>query len=196
MYNKFLSGIAGALLMTFFFSACNSNQQTEKNNQNKGSIGNTDAFSADSFAFYENILINDSLNTELRTALASNYYADKNFKKAINHLLIVCQIDDKNIESFILLGNIYYDVEQNENAIEYYEKALALDDKNVDVRCDLATCYLNIEKPEQACALLKQNIAIDNNHAQSHHNLSVVYTQLGKAKEAEDEMKIYNNLVK
>lgn len=194
MKYKSVLGILIIISLIVSFSACNLSVQKDLGKVNNDSIVSADNFPADSFAFYENVLINDSLNTDLRLALATNYYAEKQFDKAIEHLLIVCNIDNKNIEALIILGNIYYDSEQNENAIKYYEKALALDNKNVNVRCDLATSYLNIKNPNKALNLLKKNIEMQPNHAQSHHNLSIVYTQLGKTKEAEEQMKIFNKL--
>jgi len=194
MVNKFLSGAIIIICFVFSISSCNSNQQHNTANSKKNSHDSIESFTADSFAYYENVLLKDSSNTELRLALATNYYADKKFDKAIDHLLKIYRKDPKNSEVIITLGNVYYDAEEYENAIIYYEKALVVDKKNVNVRCDLATCYLNIKKPEIACTLLKKNLELDYNHAQSHHNLSVVYNQLGKTKEAEEEMKIFNKL--
>jgi tetratricopeptide (TPR) repeat protein len=188
----------GFLIITpliFSLFACNSNKPIESTIPKDLNINN-DVFPQDSFNYYEKALSEDSLNIDLRIALATNYYAKKQFDKAIDHLLLVHRFDNKNIEAIITLGNIYYDSEQNEKAIEYYEKALVFDKENVNVRCDLATCYLNLKNPEKARILLKKNIEINYNHAQSHHNLSVVYSQLGKTKEAEDEMKIFNSLNK
>ncbi|MEI6696474.1 MAG: tetratricopeptide repeat protein [Bacteroidota bacterium] len=176
------------------FSACNTDTQNTAMNPDKDSVAQSNVFAADSFAFYENVLKSDSLNTELHFALAINYYTEKQFEKAIEHLLIVCRIDHKNTEALITLGNIYYDAEQNDKAIETYEKLLQLDDKNVNVRCDLATSYLNNKDIQKSFRLLTENIKIAPNHAQSHHNLSVVYSQMGKTKEAEAEMKIFNKL--
>ena len=181
------------ILVGFYFSACNSSQT----GSTKPSLKDTTAvFPTDSFAFYENILVKDSLNNELRLVLATNYYVEKQFGKAVDHLLTIYRFDEKNLEALITLGNIYYDTEQNEKAIAFYEKALLIDNKNVNVRCDMATCYLNLKKTEQALSLLKKNIEIEYNHAQSHHNLSVIYKELGKSIEAAEEMKIYNKLSK
>ncbi|MEI8201439.1 MAG: tetratricopeptide repeat protein [Bacteroidota bacterium] len=179
--------------MAVSFTSCNS---VEKKPIPKTSEDSTVVFTKDSFAFYENKLIEDSLNTQLRYALATNYYADKQFDKAIEHLLLVCKTEDKNLAAIVTLGNVYYDASQYENAITSYEKALQLDPTDLNVRCDLATCYLNIKKADVAYNLLKKNIQMDNKHAQSHHNLSVVYSQMGKAKEAEEEMKIFKSLNK
>jgi len=183
-----------SLIVSFY--GCNYDKPKDTITHNKETIPTPDVFPSDSFAYYENVLAKDSLNTELHKAIATNYYAEKQFEKAIEHLRIVCRIDNKNTEAFITLGNIYYDTEQNEKAIEYYEKALLLDYKNVNVRCDLATCYLNIKNAEKSMLLLKENIKISPDHAQSHHNLSVVYSQMGKTKEAEEEIKVFNQLSK
>ena len=174
-------------------TGCNENNQVKQNTPAKEA---KDGFPSDSFAYYEQALKADSLNIPLRLALANNYYVKLQYEKAIDHLLKICSIDDKNTVALITLGNIYYDTEQYQKGIEYYEKALALDGKNVNVRCDLATCYLNLKKPEKALALLKKNIALDYNHAQSHHNLSVVYKEMGKLKEADEEMKLFESLQK
>jgi len=182
------------LFLIITVSSCRSDIQKTSANPDKDSTNVSEVFTTDSFMFYENILENDSLNTNLHLALATNYYTEKQFDKAIEHLIFVCRIDETNAEAFITLGNIYYDTEKNEQAITAYEKALTLDGKNVDVRCDLATSYLNIKNTEKSIQLLKYNINIAPEHAQSHHNLSVIYSQIGKAKEAETELKIFNKL--
>jgi len=196
MADKFISTILFIALSIVSFTSCNSNKQDNSKNKNSQATEMDDKSSNDSTAFYEEILAKDSLNTDLRLTLATNYYAERKFDEAIYHLIIVCKIDDKNLEAFIMLGNVYYDTDQNENAIEFYEHALDLDNKNVNVRCDLATCYLKIKKPEVALDLLKKNLSIDKNHAQTHHNLSVVYKELGKFNEAEEELMIFNKLSK
>jgi Tfp pilus assembly protein PilF len=185
------------IALTVIFVACNQNrpvvpEKVVANNPNQMGAG----FSSDSFAYYENELAKDSLNIDLRLALATNYYAERLFEKATDHLLRVIRQDPKNMEALVTLGNVYYDAGQDANAVKYYEKALQLEPKNVNVRCDLATCYLNMKQPEKSLTLLKKNLEIDPNHAQSHHNLSVVYEQLGKTKEAEEQMKVFNSLKK
>lgn len=194
MCKKLSFGLFIIVSLFFLFTACNYTKQNNSEKLTEDLKETPETFSADSFAFYEEILEDDSLNTELRLALAANYYVEKQFEKAIYHLLIVCRIDKKNIEALITLGNVYYDAGQDVDAIIYYEKALVMDNKNVDVLCDLATCYLNMNKPDKSYSLLMKNLKINPNHAQSHHNLSVVYTQLGKTKEAAEEMEIYNKL--
>ncbi|MFZ4400555.1 MAG: tetratricopeptide repeat protein [Bacteroidales bacterium] len=196
MYNKFSTSFYFIISLVFLISACNN--EVQKTIVNPGNEVNhtIDAFPADSFAFYENVLIKDSLNKDLHLAIATNYYAEKQFDKAIEHLLTVCRLDAKNLIACITLGNIYYDTKQDEKAIMFYEKALLLDQENVNVRCDLATSYLNLKNAEKSLILLKENIKMEPKHAQSHHNLSLVFSQLGKTKEAEAEMKIFNELNK
>ncbi len=193
MGKKLFSGALVCLALLLSFSACNND---EKKVVETPKLEAADVFPADSFAFYENVLAKDSLNTQLHLALATNYYAEKQFDKAIEHLTKVCSLEKENLEAIIILGNVFYDATQYENAIVYYEKALVLDAKDLNVRCDLATCYLNIKKTDKAFALLKKNLEMDSKHAQSHHNLSVVYKEMGKTKESDEEMKIFNSLNK
>jgi Tfp pilus assembly protein PilF len=184
------------IALIFTLSACDSNKPVVP--EGIDNVANHDAggFPSDSFAYYENILMKDSMNVELRLALATNYYSERLFEKAIDHLLKVVRMENNNLEALITLGNVYYDAGQNDNAVVYYEKVLQLDPRDVNVRCDLATCYLNMKQPEKSMNLLKKNLEIDPKHAQSHHNLSVVYNQMGRAKEAEEEMKVFNSLGK
>jgi len=149
---------------------------------------------ADAHTSTENLLITDSLNTGLRTDLALSYYGNKEFVKAIRHLLVVQGQDKKNAIALITLGNVYYDTEQDENAIVFYEKALQLEKFNYNVRCDMATCYRRLKKPEIAIRLLKENIKMNYSHAQSHYNLSVIYKEAGKINEAEEEMSAFQKL--
>ena len=185
--------IAGLMVS---MAGCNYSRHMAPEESQTETVSDANAFTADSFAFYENILRTDSVNVPLQMALASNYYADRKFNEAIDHLLKVYGIDNKNLEMLVMLGNVYYDAGLYDNAVIYYEKALVLDNSNVNVRCDLATCYLNLKKPEISEALLKKNLSIAPNHPQTHHNLSVVYSQMGRDKEAEEQMKVFNALVK
>jgi tetratricopeptide (TPR) repeat protein len=184
-------------VFVFILFSCNySRRNVTEEVKKTDSVASKNLFSADSFAYYESNLAKDSLNVELRLALANNYYVEKRYDKALGHLLILYGMDSKNLKILTGLGNVYYDTEDYNNAVKYYEKELSLDPNNVDVRCDLATCYLNMKKPEISLGLLKKNIKINPKHIQSHHNLAVVYGQLGKSKEAEEEMAIYNSLTK
>jgi Tfp pilus assembly protein PilF len=196
MSNKLQFAFLIFISLLFSLYSCNSDVKKSALKVDNDSIVLNNAFPADSFAFYENILMKDSLNIPLHMDLAVNYYAENKLDKAIVHLLKVCSIDTKNLDAFITLGNVYFDAEQSENAVIYYEKALVLDPTNINVKCDLATSYLNIRNTEKSLQLLRENIKIAPNHAQSHHNLSIVYSQMGKIKEAEAEMKIFNELNK
>ncbi len=189
-------GILCVVVLLLALVACDQNKPVVPEGVNNSMQQSQQGFATDSFAFYKNMLAKDSLNVDLRLALASNYYSQRLFEKAIDHLQKVIGINNKNMEALITLGNVYYDAGQNENAVIWYEKALVLDPNNVNVRCDLATCYLNLKDAEKACSLLKKNLTIDPKHAQTHHNLSVVYNQLGKTKEAEEEMRVFNSLGK
>jgi tetratricopeptide (TPR) repeat protein len=146
------------------------------------------------FNTIEESLLKDSLNTNVRLDLASKYYTQQNFEKALFHFLKVSEIEPKNLIALINIGNIYYDTQVFDKAIIYYDKALTIDNNNINVKCDKATCYLNSNMPDKAIEILKENIKQDYNHAQSHHNLSVIYRQLGKNKEADEELLIFNKL--
>ncbi len=196
MQTKFVTSFLFSMLLIVSFTSCNSNKKDNTNNKISPTTEFNDKSSNDSTAFYEEIIAKDSLNTELRLMLATNYYAERKFDEAIYHLVILTNIDTKNMEALIMLGNVYYDTDQDEKAIETYQRVLAKDNSNVDVRCDLATCYLRLKKPNEALALLKKNLSLDKNHAQTHHNLSVVYKELSRFNDAEEELLIFNKLKK
>jgi len=185
-------------LFTLLMVSCNNSElkvTSEKKQSSEASQQIMPSISMDSPEILETALKTDSLNVDTRLKLAAQYYANKNFDKALYHNQIVNRIDKKNIAALFNLGNVYYDTQQDESAIKYYEKFLELDKSNINVRCDLATCYMNLNNTAKAINLLRENIKLDNKHLQSHHNLSIILKQAGKTAEAEEEMKIYNNLV-
>ena len=190
MNTKTLTGIF-FIAFIIFFASCNSDK-VKTTDKTTTVIEN----SVDSLAMLENVIAVDSLNIDLRLAIASRYYKIRKFDNALEHLMKAEQIDKNNIDVLIGLGNVYYDTENFEDAIGYYEKVLKIEPENTNVRCDMATCFLSTNKPEKALSLLKKNLEIDKNHLQSHHNLSIVYKQMGKTKEADEEKAIYEKLIK
>jgi len=186
---KFFFVIASLLII----GACNSGNQSESKTPAKQTNVTESPLITD-FAGTEKILEKDSLNTDLRSQLATSYYAAKNFEKAIFHFLKIYSADNKNLSAITNLGNLYYDTGKNEKAIEFYEKALKIDNTNIGVRCDMATCYMNIKNFDKAITILKENIQMNDKHIQSHHNLAIAYKQSGKQKEADEEMAIFEKL--
>ncbi|MFH0864938.1 MAG: tetratricopeptide repeat protein, partial [Bacteroidota bacterium] len=163
MVSRSMFTLISIFILGLCISSCNSGE-----NKKKIKIP-TEASSVDSFPIYEEMLEKDSLNIGIRTTLAQNYYAVKQYEKAVFHFMIIYNTDSKNLTAIINLGNLYYDTAEDEKAIGFYEKALVIDSTNTNVRCDMATCYLNLKQPQKALTLLKTNIKMDYNHAQSHH---------------------------
>jgi tetratricopeptide (TPR) repeat protein len=179
-------------------TSCNNSEIKVPGNRTKNtdpSQSNRPSISMDNPESLEIALKIDSLNTNIRLKLAAQYYANKNFDKALYHYLFINRHDNRNMAALFNLGNVYYDMQQDQLAIKYYEKFLETDKSNSNVRCDLATCYMNLNKIQKAISLLRENIKINYNHPQSHYNLSVMLKQTGKNAEADAEMKIYNSLV-
>lgn len=182
----------------FIMTSCNNSEIKVPGNRTKNtdpSQSNRPSISMDNPESLEIALKIDSLNTNIRLKLAAQYYANKNFDKALYHYLFINRHDNRNMAALFNLGNVYYDMQQDQLAIKYYEKFLETDKSNSNVRCDLATCYMNLNKIQKAISLLRENIKINYNHPQSHYNLSVMLKQTGKNAEADAEMKIYNSLV-
>lgn len=180
----------------FALLSCKSGKEEQKNESAVQAANDILApqSAEDEFASMEQNLLNDSLNIELRTALAARYYQKGDLEKATKHYLVISRVDKENLNALSSLGNIYYDSQQDDKAIQFYEKALSLDPQNINMRCDLATCYFRINRLKKATEILKENIAMDYNHKQSHYNLSVILKQSGNIKEADAEMAIYNSL--
>jgi len=180
-------------LIVFSLFACNSgSDQQAKNDPPKEEKVSKPA--DDDFATLEKKLESDSMNMDLRASLAAAYYAGGQPEKAASHYLKVYKQDKKNFQALVNLGNIYYDIHQDDHAIEFYEKALEMDPGNMNVKCDLATSYSNINKNKKAIQLLRDNIKVDAHHVKSHYNLSVILRKDGNAKEADQELEIYNSL--
>lgn len=183
------TSFAVLISLSFLFASCNSNQEKKSENTTENKSPSAD------FSQMEKKLEQDSLNIELRTAVAAQYYASGQLEKAANHFLRVINQDKKNLPALTNLGNIYYDSHQDDKAIEYYERAVEIDSMNIDMRCDLATCYSNINLLKRSIKILKDNIKINPLHAKSHHNLAVILKRNNENAEADKEMKIYESLI-
>ncbi len=195
MLHKILFGVFCIIGLTFF--SCNGDEGKKNDvssTPTNSSIPSVQMTPSNDLALIEKKFEQDSLNYELRSVLAANYYSSGILEKAAYHFLRVYEHDNKNLIALSDLGNIYYDSQQFDKAIKFYEKALELDPKNINMKCDLATCYMNINKLNKAIEILNENIKVDYNHAQSHYNLSVILKKSGKMSEAEEEMKVYEKL--
>jgi tetratricopeptide (TPR) repeat protein len=182
-------------ISTSLFFSCKENKTKIKVAEEISIVpGNENASMAQAHQSSEDLLKTDSLNAGLRKDLAFSYYANKDYDKAVYHLLILHRLDKKNTDVLVTLGNIYYDTQQDKKAIEFYEKALRLEKWNYNVRCDMATCYRRIKQPDIATRLLKENITMNFSHAQSHYNLSVILKENGNLTAADEEMAIYQKL--
>lgn len=187
LYPFFLS------VLVLFMASCGAEEQTKQEALNESIpqfMKETSPLTTSN-----NAILIDSLNLDLMLAQGSELYKMKDYATAINQFMAVYKFDDKNLDAIITLGNVYYDTQQHKLAIEYYQKGLELDPNQLSVRCDMATSYSNLGMLEKAIEINKETIKMDYNHVQSHHNLGVFYNQLGMQKEAEEEKKIYNDLL-
>lgn len=201
MFRKITNCLFPACLLIVLLISCNGGKSSKKINTEEQYEQYLQSNQGDKIEIYENIaeyeklIEQDSHNIELRITLASNYYSINKYDKAINHFMIVNKIDENNLTVLIALGNINYDIDQNRKAIEFYEKAIKRDSLNLNVRCDMGTCYKRIEMYKKAIQIFKENIEINYNHAPSHFNLFVVYNKIDNKKGAEDEKRIYDQII-
>ncbi len=187
-------------IYTFSFISCNNNKSeskkiTETKNIEKV-VSAENNIETDEKTTYEEQLKSDSMNIELRLKLASIYYAERDFNRAIQNYLKVYEIDSTNLTALISLGNLYYDYDYNKEAIEFYQKALIIQPGNLNVKCDMGTCYGRMGEIDEAIRIYKENIETNFNHAQSHYNLAVFLEKKGELEEAQKEMIIFNGLQK
>lgn len=199
MTTKLFLGACCAVSITFL--ACNNNSSEEKKSDISATNPVTSAPAAPAeqpvpaqLLEMEKKFAADTNDYQMRLMLANNYYSLNMLPKAEQHFLKVYEHDNRNMIALTNLGNLYYDTKQDEKAIAFYEKALEIDKNNVNMRCDLATCYLNINKQKKAIKILRENIALDPKHEKSHYNLSVMLKQNGDLKEADEQMKIFEQL--
>lgn len=193
MFSELKKHLLLVCIICLSIMACDRSEQTQKKIVKEPALPNSD--NKKTAAAAEEPLTEDSSDVDLMIARGSAYYGEKEYQKAINQFLAVYEIDKENLEIIISLGNAYYDSQQNIKAIEFYEKALEFNANNLSVRCDMATCYSRVGMAGKAIEINKKTIEMDFTHAQSHHNLAVFLKRTGKEKEAQEEMRIYNQLI-
>jgi len=79
-------------------------------------------------------------------------------------------------------------------AIKQMELALALDPKNPSVLQSLGLLYLQSNELDKARTMLEGAVRAAPDNAQNHYQLAMAYRRLGLAPEAQDQMKLFQQL--
>ena len=103
----------------------------------------------------------NSQMTDQKLNLASEYYNNKDYQKAIEEYL---KITPTNSDIMLSVAGAYQNLGDNDNAIEYYKKALDLAPSNSDIAYYIAALYADKEDIENAKFYAQKSIALNKSN--------------------------------
>jgi tetratricopeptide (TPR) repeat protein len=95
----------------------------------------------------------------MRAALAMRYFEERNLEKALEHQLIVAELEP-TVDNYTVLGLFAFESGDNTGAAAYLEFALGMDPDYAPALWYLANTFLyGLEEPDQAIPVLQQLLA-------------------------------------
>ena len=128
--------------------------------------------------------------------LGRAYYTQGMIEGAIDAYKKAAELDPANPQSYINLGIAYRYDDEYELAIEELNKAIELNPLSALAYDEIGMALIKLEKKDEAIAAFENAIAIDSEFPQPHNNLGVIYLMQGKSKDADNEFKKFEELMK
>ncbi len=128
--------------------------------------------------------------------LGRAYYTQGMIEGAIDAYKKAAALDSANPKSYINLGIAYRYDDEYELAIEELNKAIELNPLSALAYDEIGMALIKLEKNDDAIAAFENAIAIDPEFPQPHNNLGVIYLMQGKSRDADNEFRKYEELMK
>jgi type IV pilus assembly protein PilF len=145
------------------------------------------------FTLLSSILLSCSSAPNPEEKKAKLYYnqgtqelVNKNYTKALNHLMASYKLNPESSKTNNNLGMAYFFKGNEQIAIKHINKAIELDNENTDAVNNLATIYMNLNKLEKAEKLYKKinkNLFYEKQQL-IYHNLGLIKIKQGKIQQA------------
>ena len=126
----------------------------------------------------------DSQNITLRKQLATSYFDDKEYMKAVPLLVDVVRAEPTNVEYLYLLGKAYEQLKAYPQAIAVLEQAIRLKPDSMQAYLTLGVVFYAQENWNRAAQALSRVIEIRPNEALPHFVLATCLDNLGNVMEA------------
>ena len=107
-------------------------------------LGNIDL----AISFYNKTVIEDPVHDSAWMSLASNYYRQKDYKEAANHLIKAIEIDSENVKYWELYCKINVDLSKYEEVEISFKEILSLGDLSLSTLIFLAKILIQIPSNE------------------------------------------------
>jgi tetratricopeptide (TPR) repeat protein len=137
---------------------------------------------------YNNAILKDSTDLELKTFLGILYYLDKKYEKAVESLKIVIEKGDNKSKYYAeALYNIAYSYDllgQSDMAIKTYESALAMNPGDKDLMFNMGRLYFIQENYEKAIESFQNVLKSSPDDFETLLNIGNVYLRMTKFDQA------------
>lgn len=123
-------------------------------------------------------------NINIRKQLASSYFDDKDYQKAVPLLVGIVNSEPTNVDYLYLLGKSYEQLKAYPQAIAVLERAVRIKSDYFQAYATLGVVFYAQEDWQRAAQALTHVVELRPNEALAHFVLATCLDKLGNAKEA------------
>lgn len=109
---------------------------------------------------------------------------NQNYEKAIEDLIKVIELDEKNLDAYYNLARVYYDIKSYNKALETYNKSIEIYPYDSEIYYNRAEVYIELNKFEEALKDLEKAISINKSFSDAYYLISVILRKQKKYKKA------------
>jgi tetratricopeptide (TPR) repeat protein len=114
-------------------------------------------------------------NIRINALLASNYFKQRNYEKAIMNSKEVLEMDSKNMTMYYNIGMSFMNSGKPDSAIDYFKVNYASEPNDPEVLENLGLCYFKMTDYDNAILYYEKMIQLKPEHYPAYYNLGISY---------------------
>ncbi len=135
-------------------------------------------------AVYQQALALDARSVPVHEALATAFFAIKDYPHALEHFRKVTLIDPKRSKALVNIGAVYNRQHDYNNAVKSLRQALAKDRKCAEAYYNLGIAHKGLKQYGMAVSAYKEAIRLNPEMAEAYQNLANALLEMGNATQA------------
>ncbi len=135
-------------------------------------------------AVYQQALALDAHSVPVHEALATAFFAIKDYSHALEHFRKVTLIDPKRSKALVNIGAVYNRQHDYNNAVKSLRQALAKDRKCAEAYYNLGIAHKGLKQYGMAVSAYKEAIRLNPEMAEAYQNLANALLEMGNATQA------------
>lgn len=135
-------------------------------------------------AVYHQALEVDPRSVPVHEALATAYFAIKDYENALQHFRKVTHIDPKRSKALVNIGAVYNRQQDYNNAVKTLRQALAKDRRCAEAYYNLGIAHKGLKQYGMAVSAYKEAIRLNPEMPEAYQNLANALLEMGNATQA------------